>query len=493
MKHIQIISTLILGVILSASSCSETATNISESISSIVDEVFEESYDNYLYPIVDADGKYGCINIKGEIIIPPQYEGVWEFNDNGFAEFKKNGKYGFLNLKGEVVVEPIYDFFTTYISEYEIFKIQQNEKYGILDKNGKMIVPPIYDIIYFEYGIIVKRNNKYGIIDSKGNEIVPMQYDYISRDIGDDLIAVEKNGKYGYIDIKGNVVIPCQFEDCSSFSEGLAPVCIGEHWGYINKKGIFEIAPSFENCETNRWFTNCHYPDKFHDGMAAIRLGSCISNQWPIYIKRDEPKYIDKSGNYITDIEFKCGSDFVDGYAIVGVDNRDKVNGYIWAEMDKKGNLNYQKFAGIEYIEIHFGSKQDDKIIKFSKNGKVGLMKRNGKIVIDAQYDHIGGFYDDIAVTINDEKEGLIDSKGNVIVAPQFDDINSFHDGLAVIKINELYGFINTKGKIVINPIYKHAKKFCHGLALVEIDDNIVGYINKKGEIIYKMQISYNN
>ena len=56
--------------------------------------------------------------------------------------------------------------------------------------------------------------------------------------------------KWGYIDKSGKIVIEPQFDDASSFSEGLAAVCLGDYcplrgkWGYIDKSGEYVWEPT---------------------------------------------------------------------------------------------------------------------------------------------------------------------------------------------------------------------------------------------------------
>ena len=44
-------------------------------------------------------------------------------------------------------------------------------------------------------------------------------------------------GKSGYIDKEGDLVIEAKFDDAKDFYEGLAPVRVGDKWGYIDKTG----------------------------------------------------------------------------------------------------------------------------------------------------------------------------------------------------------------------------------------------------------------
>src|SRR5260221_960928 len=54
---------------------------------------------------------------------------------------------------------------------------------------------------------------------------------------GSELFLIHENGKYGFIDKTGRIIIQPHFVAALSFSDGLAPVRIGETWGYINATG----------------------------------------------------------------------------------------------------------------------------------------------------------------------------------------------------------------------------------------------------------------
>ena len=58
-----------------------------------------------------------------------------------------------------------------------------------------------------------------------------------------------------------NYAINPQFEDAGMFSQGLAPVRMGGHWGFVDKTGIIVINPQFERAQP------------FSEGLAGIRAG----------------------------------------------------------------------------------------------------------------------------------------------------------------------------------------------------------------------------
>ena len=78
-----------------------------------------------LFRIIEND-KMGFANMDGEVVIKPQFDFVWPFQKCGYAIFKtggkkviydthnnystwKGGKWGIINKKGEIVLPPTYD------------------------------------------------------------------------------------------------------------------------------------------------------------------------------------------------------------------------------------------------------------------------------------------------------------------------------------------------------------------------------------------------
>ena len=86
-----------------------------------------------------------------------------------------------------------------------------------------------------------------------------------------------------------------------------------------------------------------------------------------------------------------------------------------------------------------------------------------------------------------DGKYGYTDKEGKIVIEPQYDGAGTFSEGLASVKINGKHGYIDKRGKIVIEPQYDLAGDFREGLALVEINRNPV-YIDKHGNVVTELE-----
>ena len=65
--------------------------------------------------------------------------------------------------------------------------------------------------------------------------------------------------------------------------------------------------------------------------------------------------------------------------------------------------------------------------------GKTGFVNRDGKLVINPQFDDARNFYDGLALVSSGGKAGYIDEDGKSIINPQFDVAGDFSNGLAAV------------------------------------------------------------
>ncbi len=135
------------------------------------------------------------------------------------------------------------------------------------------------------------------------------------------------------------------------------------------------------------------------------------------------------------------------------------------------------------------------------KVGKeIGFIDRNGKIVVDPQFQGARDFVEGragVAVSGEKYKEGFIDENGKLVIIPQFDATRDFSEGLAAVGIGFLglhgsgehkWGFIDKNGTMIIAPKFQEVQSFTEGLAAVMNDERKWGFIDKNGKVIIPFQ-----
>jgi hypothetical protein len=256
---------------------------------------------------VKRDGLWGVAGIRGNIIIPCEYEAISTFSgdraitSNGrevFAIDRNNNRIalyrgqasGFGNLSenriaimtdgvwrratGEFVIGNV-EFLQigTYFEGYAA--AQTETGWGVIDFGTNWLVPPIYEgVVFDELG----RSYGRGAVFMRAGDGVHLIVDgqitgYVFEDarpfssVG--YAAVRQNDRWGFIDIEGTVVIGFEFDDALSFGQHLAAVKIGQLWGYINMNGKIVISPEYLQAKS---FSGGSAPVKTERGWQIITL-----------------------------------------------------------------------------------------------------------------------------------------------------------------------------------------------------------------------------
>ena len=276
---------------------------------------------------------------------------------------------------------------------------------------------------------------------------------------------------WGFIDKKGNLVIQPQFDYVEDFSNGLAAVKggINGKWGYIDKIGNFVIQPQYSNANS------------FSEGMAVV----------------DNDRCIDKNGNFLS-FYSSGGVNFSEGLALVR--NKDWKYGYI----DKTGRWIIQP----QYKEAGIFSEGLAAVPEGEKYGKYGYIDKMGRWVIQPQYGNADKFSEGLAAVkeyineyINQDgaRYGYIDKTGRWVIQPTFFLAHSFSGGKAAVSSGRFQGssYIDKTGKRMIPPKYNGREveflqyTFSEGSIVVSIDQGeyastLYSYLNKEGDFIVK-------
>ncbi|KHD04738.1 hypothetical protein PN36_28660 [Candidatus Thiomargarita nelsonii] len=155
----------------------------------------------------DNNNKRGFINIHGKIVIPSQFQGVRMFSE-GLAAVYNGKKWGFIDSRGKMKIS--FDFENVKGFRQKIAPVKgASGKWGYIDKNGDLVISH-----RFKYGFQ---------FDNNGIAVVRVE-----NPTGENPYRgfIKKNGSFYYEPI---------FEDVYQFQEGLAPVKLFGHWGFISK------------------------------------------------------------------------------------------------------------------------------------------------------------------------------------------------------------------------------------------------------------------
>ncbi len=396
-----------------------------------------------LLSLIEGNGpsKKGIVNRKGEIMIQPKYDEMFDDLPNGFyfpfirskdvkvdssasatgAEPVLIGKYGIIDTTGKIISEPIFDELPVYGEG--MFRIKIGEKYGFADKTGKIVIQPAYDyaVTFSEGKAIVSIGSVASIIDKTGKKLVENLgpgsglyrfHDGLAR-------CRSLDGKYGFLDATGKRVIAPTLDFADDFENGRAIVSMDNRYGLIDRNGKYVVPNEYD------FFYNLsdgYYQTKTTDGKAGVvdSLGNVILQ--PIY---DEVFHLQK--HFFT-VE------------------QNSLNGCY--DIHGKEIFPPESSRSIYFFNGRCEVKKDD---------KCGIIDSTGKFIVPMQYDSIGMFYRGYATVVKGNSFGAIDSTGKILFEPKYDELRPFLNGLAVFKMKNKFGYVDLTGKIIIEAKFDEA------------------------------------
>ena len=207
---------------------------------------YGQTNDNILR--IKKDNKWGAINPSGQIVIPPKYEFLGDFNEFGVALFRENNKYGAINLQNQEVLPAIYD--DVRIDSTEGIIVAKAGKWGILNLQGKTVFSVDYDKIAHapHKHFWLWKGNKKGVANSKGKEVVPVKFDEVMI-FSPQRFIVQLGDSVGLLDDIQGEVLPVKYDSLkiSSTIDKTIRVYIHGKSGLTSWEGKEIIEPAYKN------------------------------------------------------------------------------------------------------------------------------------------------------------------------------------------------------------------------------------------------------
>ncbi|MBK7290611.1 MAG: WG repeat-containing protein [Chitinophagaceae bacterium] len=120
--------------------------------------------------VIKRDSIYELINKKGESVKLLKGIDFLKFSNEGKLAVRSNNKWGYIDMKGNQVIPFQYDSCDSFKGDYA--KVQVDGKWGIIDKTGKTIIKPQYkNITPGDNGIFIFFDQAWGITDKTGKII----------------------------------------------------------------------------------------------------------------------------------------------------------------------------------------------------------------------------------------------------------------------------------------------------------------------------------
>lgn len=399
---------------------------------------------------------YGFIDEMGQIIIPVAYTSIDRFDEKGMALAEKVNKFGFLNRVGEEVVPFEYDDLSPFIDN--LAKARKGRKWGYVNRKGEETVTIKWDAIakFTEGYAGVALNRKYGFVRKDGKLIVPAEYEEI-RYFDEGRIGVKKSEdghgyRYGYYDTLGKIVLPIKYEEIGRYQNGICYVRRGGLYGFvdINGRNITKIVyESLDYLDRKVPFHEVNRSYMFFENLAMVR-------------RKGKYGFINKKGQTVVPFKYDFAWHFSEGLA----------------KVEKDGKYGFINAKGQEVIPIQFTDFEIE-----LKNEVTQEVKKDF-------YDATGYFQNGFAVVSRNNKMGIVNKAGKVVVPIRYDFVNNFSEGKALVRNNWEYGYVNQEGKVTVNVQFDNAISYSEGLAAIR-KGNEWAFIDHEGNRVIDWELDY--
>jgi hypothetical protein len=280
--------------------------------------------------IQEEDTRFGYINTKGVVLFYVDGVSSWQNIHSFFDEraaVRLNRQWGFLDISGRFAIAPQFSAIVDFNEGVAAVKGTVSSNYVYIDKGGQNIFPNmsfkiayrksngfmvIGEQIFEDYWIqgsnlderIKVSGMRRGVIDGQGRIIIPIAEQILDTEVSDGLISSSR----GFLNMQNEVVIKNHFQKSGRFYNGIIPISTdGKKYGIINIKDEYIVQEKYDLIQT------------FSEGYA-------------VYMQDGKYGFLDRSGNIAISAQFDFAMPFNNELAFIRLNG---VDGYI----TKTGNI----------------------------------------------------------------------------------------------------------------------------------------------------------
>lgn len=332
-----------------------------------------------------------------------------------------SGKYGFVDIDGNVVIDPIYTWADTFRDG--MAPVGLDDKYGFVDSTGQTRVAIAYDMVsaFFSEGFAgVREKELWGFVSDQGCGLGNAEYTAV-RHFTEGKAAVERGGVWGYIDRCGQNVARHTFAEADFFSCGLARVVREGQVLFLDEDGTARALGSYKDVGQRFMEDRVQVQDSRGLWGFVDKAGNCVvpcqyaglssfHESYAVFYEKRKAGFLLRNGDLaFGGSRFDEALDFSDGCAPV----RDRGGWYLMqASGDRIGPIACDR---LWTFQNGFG--------RFDAMTKTGFLDVNGKVAIPAQYDNVDDFEYGLARVEFDDKFGYVNTHGKMVWSGRIADI----------------------------------------------------------------------
>ncbi len=473
------------------------------------EEALATAYD-YIAPLQEGialvikDNQYGVLDQSAQIGVPIRYskivaEGgnikayikealdVFQLDENGqiVQAQERSGEHITFKIGGKKQEETIQSAPLLYqLKGFEWYFDSNSSRWGLRNStDGTIKITPQYDYLkvyptlQFTLVGIRKRNNLtfeqtnfgsemvFGLVrNDLGAQVTPMQFlDIKLADFVDVAVArcVLENGKHALLAQSGKVIV----QDATfigNFKKGIAPIAkYGRLSGAIRdeEKGLILLQDYLSNLLSPTFMIDYTTDNQEFRERAKLVCADC---SWG---------YIDSLGKTVIPPQYSEIKAYRAGHAVVN-------DGEKWGVVNRKGKA----VVPFRYDAIDFLKGSEQPLLKVHiQSFQYGLLDTLGNIAIEARFEEIGTYSEDMVAVQQGGQWGFVNRAGQQVIPNRYQQVQAFQEGMAAVKLDGKWGFIDKEGNVLVSFQFGRVGNVSNGLFWATTDSGI-SYFNTEGQ-----------
>lgn len=196
----------------------------------------------------------GIFSTKGSNVLPNEYQDIKAFvSPNGQTCFTilKNEKWGLADAQGKVEILPDFDQIIPAMNGITIIKT--GNKWAIRGARGQWLGEARWDSIttprkqgdWVEFPVLGWKKGKNQLISEKGEELSEPRK-AVWKYLQENVFAFQDEQGWHLYSSQGKMLGNLNFNALENFSEGNAPACQNNKWGFVNAFGRMVIQAQYD-------------------------------------------------------------------------------------------------------------------------------------------------------------------------------------------------------------------------------------------------------
>lgn len=416
------------------------------------------------YSVFQENGKFGLKNGNGQITIPPVYEALgWSDGNFSILEsvtgYKQDEHWGIISLNNQVVTAAAY--FSLYPANTSMLIAVKRSPLtlrittGCIDATGKEIIPFLYSGLHMHSMraityMLVGNQLKYGLIDRSNKTILPQVYQNIYP-VGSTRYAVQNfKNKIALFTKNGKQVTEFVIDSIAQVQMEYAIYYQDRRQGLLDQEGEIVKKAIYREIILTDFGYRLRLPDEWHVLDASNTLLQKLEADSIVSMGKARLKIVTAAGTRLTDLYFN---------PIGEVRNAEKIQSFVnnRAVFFKNGKAGVIRSNGSIVLQPVFENiRLDDEYVLTSslQYGKSAwsLYDTSGQKISSKSYDLIDRFNGSFFPALKNGFYGGIDKRGNEILACTYDSILELDSERIVVKFKGQFGILTTKGQWIVNP-----------------------------------------